>query len=274
MTDTTKPYQTINLSSGRRVMANMLDISWPKHSIYGLLEVDVTAPRRIIAAHKARTGESISFTGYLAYCLARAIAEDKSLQAYRKGRKQIVIFDDVDVGLMVEGQVDGKPALMGHVVRAANDKSVLDIHREIRQVQTTPVPRGRGLPGWFRRAMLLPWPFSRLFGGLIGWYLARDPATAVAMGGTVSITAVGMFGRGHSGWALAPTPQPLSLAVGSITRKPAYVGDTLEPRDILHLTIMFDHDLVDGGPAARFTKRLVELVEAGCGLEAVAEERG
>jgi pyruvate/2-oxoglutarate dehydrogenase complex dihydrolipoamide acyltransferase (E2) component len=32
-------------------------------------------------------------------------------------------------------------------------------------------------------------------------------------------------------------------------------------RDILHLTASFDHDIVDGAPAARFTRRLVELLE-------------
>jgi hypothetical protein len=29
---------------------------------------------------------------------------------------------------------------------------------------------------------------------------------------------------------------------------------------------MFDHDIVDGGPATRFVRRLVELIESGAGL--------
>jgi hypothetical protein len=32
------------------------------------------------------------------------------------------------------------------------------------------------------------------------------------------------------------------------------------------LTVLFDHDIVDGAPAARFTRRLVELIESGYGL--------
>ncbi|MCE3276245.1 MAG: hypothetical protein K0R13_2100, partial [Propionibacteriaceae bacterium] len=36
------------------------------------------------------------FTSYRAFCLARAVDEDKSVQAYLKGRKHLVIFDDVD----------------------------------------------------------------------------------------------------------------------------------------------------------------------------------
>jgi len=38
--------------------------------MYGLLEVDVTVARRFIAEHKALAGETLSFTGFLAYCLA------------------------------------------------------------------------------------------------------------------------------------------------------------------------------------------------------------
>ncbi len=65
--------------------------------MYGLLEVDATAPREFMADHKACTGESLSFTGYLVFCLAWAVDENKSVQALLRGRKQLVVFDDVDV---------------------------------------------------------------------------------------------------------------------------------------------------------------------------------
>ena len=263
------PYRVVELPAGRRVWINLLDISWPKHSVYGLLEVDVTVARRLMAAYKGRTGESLSFTGFLAFCLARAVAEDTSVQAYLKGSKRLVLFDDVNVGVMVEHKAGEKRALMGHVIRGANHKSYREIHEEIRSVQSEPAPSSRGMPSWLRSAMLLPWPLSRLFTALLGMAMRRDPAIALSMGGTVAITSVGMFGAGHSGWALTPTPQSLGLAVGSIAWKPAVVGAGIEPREILHLTVMFDHDIVDGGPATRFTRRLVELIESGYGLDEV-----
>jgi pyruvate/2-oxoglutarate dehydrogenase complex dihydrolipoamide acyltransferase (E2) component len=58
----------------------------------------------------------------------------------------------------------------------------------------------------------------------------------------------------------------LFLIVGSITRKPAVVDDRIEPREILNLTIGFNHDVVDGAPAARFVRLLLELIESGYGL--------
>lgn len=266
MSEKLAPYRVLDLPVGRRLMINMLDLPGTRHHMYGLLEVDVTVARQFIAEHKARTGETLSFTGYLAFCLARAVDEDRSLQAYLRGRKQSVVFDDVDVGLMVERKIGEKRALMGHVVRGANHKSYMEIHREIRSVQSTPPPRNRGLPGWFRSAMLLPWPLSRLVAAAIKMAMRRDPTIAVAMGGTVGVTAVGMFGEGHSGWGIFPITQVLGLVVGSIAWKPAVVEGRVEPRQILNLTVSFDHEIVDGAPAARFTRRLLELIECGYGL--------
>lgn len=266
MNDNIGPYQVVDLTPGRRIWLNTLDLSWTPHAIYGLLEVDVTLARKHIAEHKARTGESLSFTAFLACCLARAVGEHKEVQACIKGRRQMMIFEDVNIGLMVEHKAREGGALMGHVILGANHKTYREIHDEIRSVQTSPVPSGRGMPSWFRSLMLLPWPFSKLIMAIIRANRRRDPLSFVSMGGTVAITSVGMFGGGHSGWGLTPTPQSLGLVVGGITRKPAMVGLRVEPREILNLTVMFDHDVVDGAPATRFTRCLIELIEGGYGL--------
>jgi pyruvate/2-oxoglutarate dehydrogenase complex dihydrolipoamide acyltransferase (E2) component len=261
------PYRVVDLPPGRRIWVNTLNLSWPAHTMYGLLEVDVTLARKLIAEHKARSGETLSFAGFLTFCLARAVDEDKTIQAYRKGDRQLILFDDVNVGLMVERKVGEKRALMGHIIQAANRKTYREIHDEIRKVQSEPVPSGRGMASWFRSAMLLPWPFSRLVIALLRINSRRDPTIAVSMGGTVALTSVGMFGGGHSGWGLSPTFQPLGLVVGGIAWKPAVVEGRIESREILNLTVTFDHDIVDGGPATRFVRRLVELIESGCGLD-------
>ena len=270
MNEKTLPYHVVELPPGRRVWINTLELSWPAHSIFGLLEVDVTVVRRFIEDYKARTGETLSFAGYLTYCLARAVDEDKSIQAYRKGNKHLIIYDEVNVGLMVEQKVGEKRALMGHVIKGANHKTYRQIHEEIRKVQSEPVPPGRGMPNWFRSLMLLPWPLSKWVISLLRWNSRRDPTISVAMGGTVALTSVGLFGGDHSGWGISPTPEPLGLVVGGIAWKPAVVEGRIEPREILNLTVSFDHDIIDGGPATRFVKRLVELIESGYGLTELA----
>jgi pyruvate/2-oxoglutarate dehydrogenase complex dihydrolipoamide acyltransferase (E2) component len=268
MNGETLPYRIVDLSPGRRLMISMLNLSGPAHNMYGLLEVDVTVARQFIEEHRARTAEALSFTAFLTLCLACAVDEHKEVQAYLKGRKQLVMFDDVDVGMMIEGKIGDKRALMGHVIRGANRKTYREIHDEIRSVQSTPVPPNRGLPAWFRTAMLLPWPLSWLFKAFIRMAERRDPTFGTSMGGTVSITAVGMFGQGHSGWGIYPATGTLGLVVGSIARKPTVVEGRIEPREILHLTVVLDHEVIDGAPAARFTSRLVELIESGYGLDA------
>ncbi len=227
----------------------------------------MTHPRQLISAHKTRTGEALSFTSFLAFCLAQAVGEDRSVQAYRKGRKQLVLFEDVDVGLMVEQQMGEKKVLMGHVVRAANRKTYREIHDEVRQVQSTPSPPNRGLPGWFRDAMLLPWPLSWAFKAFLRLVVSQNPAVVVSMGGTVGLSAIGMFGKGHTGWGIYAPTYSLEMLVGSIAWKPAVVEGVILPQEILNLTLMFDHDVIDGAPAARFTRRLVELIESGHGLK-------
>jgi chloramphenicol O-acetyltransferase len=260
------PYHVIDLPGGRREMPNLLGLYWGKHSIYGLLEVDVTVARQFIAEHKAQTGEALSFTGYLAYCLARAVDEDKSVQAYMKGHKKLVLFDDVDVAMPVERQMGGTRAPMVHVIRRANHKTFQEIHQEIRAVQAEPVPHSKGFAPGILVFMRLSWPVPQLFGAFLRAVTRRDPAgTTVRLAGTVGVTAVGMFGL-RSGWGLVPMVQSLGLIVGGIAKKPAIVDGRIEPREMLSLTVAFDHDVVDGAPAARFVKRLVELIEGGHGL--------
>jgi chloramphenicol O-acetyltransferase len=268
----TNQYQTIDLTPERQVWLNILDLPRLAHPMYGLLEVDVTLARQFITEHKASTGESLSFTGYLTRCVARAVEENKAVQAYRKGRRQLVQFDEVDVGLMIERQIGEKRVLSGHVIRDASHKTYKEIHEEIRIAQSTHMNQSEEMPRWFRNAMLLPWPFSSLVKAIFAWVIRRDPTIAVSMTGTIGITAVGMFGKGHSGWGFEVTRHSLALVVGSTTWKPTIAEGRIEPREILNLTIIFDHNVVDGAPAARFTNRLVELIESGYELNTMENQ--
>jgi pyruvate/2-oxoglutarate dehydrogenase complex dihydrolipoamide acyltransferase (E2) component len=73
-----------------------------KHTIRGLVEIDVTRARQLIREHKARTGEKLSFTAFLAMCVGHAVDMNKEVHAYRNWRSQLVLFDDVDIHIQVE----------------------------------------------------------------------------------------------------------------------------------------------------------------------------
>jgi len=89
-----------------------------------------------------------------------------------------------------------------------------------------------------------------------------SPTLFKRLGGTVGLSSIGMFAGGHGGWGIPIAPPTLMITVGGIAIKPRYVNGNLEPRELLDLTISVDHAVVDGGTAARFTRRLGELLEA------------
>lgn len=260
----------LDVPSGRRETPNFIDLMWWRHWVYGLVEVDVTTPRSLIRQYEARSEEQLSFTGYLAFCIGRAVGADRTVHAIRKGRHQLAVLEDVDVLVMIERQVGDVRAPTGHVVRGTDRRPYLDISREIREGQSRPVSATKGMPPLLHQLMQLPGPVAKMFGVLLRASARRAPERMAEMGGTVGLSAVGMFGQ-HSGWALAPNGHTLDLLVGGISRKPALVDDRIEARDILNMTIAFDHDVVDGAPAARFAERLIDLIESGTGLPGAAD---
>ena len=52
-------------------------------------------------------------------------------------------------------------------------------------------------------------------------------------------------------------------AVGSIAKRPVLGDDALEEREHLCLTLSFNHDIIDGPPAARFTGCFAERLASG-----------
>ena len=80
------------------------------------------------------------------------------------------------------------------------------------------------------------------------------------------VTSVGMFGTA-AGWGVPLPGHTLCLTVGGIEHKPVLNNGDLQNREHLCLTVSFDHDIVDGAPAARFIQRLASLVQEGAGLE-------
>ena len=54
-----------------------------------------------------------------------------------------------------------------------------------------------------------------------------------------------------------------SYSHGSIINKPVLIDNKIENREHLCLTVSFDHDIVDGAPAARFMNDLIEEIKSG-----------
>src|SRR6266480_8134515 len=134
-------YQVVPYPKIRRWMAAMFRSVQHKPMIHGLLEVDVTRARAFLRDHKAKTGEALSFTAFLTACLAKAVDEHKAVQAIRFGSKHLILFEDVDVYLPIEHDMAGQKQPIPYIVRAANRKTVHEIHHEIRAAQVQDVKK-------------------------------------------------------------------------------------------------------------------------------------
>ncbi len=264
-------YKVIPYPKLRRALALTLRSAQRKSMIHGLIDVDVTKARQFLLDHKATTGESLSFTAFIITCLAKAVDENKSLQAYRKGSKHLLVFDDVDVATVIEREMAEQKQPMVYIIRAANKKTFRQIHHEIRAAQVNAVKQAwEGLKdfGW------LPLVVFRVFWPIFWWMKNRSPSVQKKYGGTVGVSAVGMFGKG-AGWGIPINDHTLDLTLGGIAEKPGVVDGHIAIREYLCITLSFNHDLIDGAPAARFTQRLKELIESGYGLsESEAENVG
>jgi pyruvate/2-oxoglutarate dehydrogenase complex dihydrolipoamide acyltransferase (E2) component len=252
-------YQLVPFPPARRLTTDIGRLARDKPVVRGLLELDVTEPRQRIEAFKRKTGEALSFTAFLVAATGRAVEGHKAVHACRNWRGQLAVFDEVDIAAMIEVKRGDEAFPVGHIVRGANRKTVREIHDEIRSVQANPLAERNTkrllafarLPGFVRRPLLAA--------------LEKSPRFVKRVKGTVVLTSVGMFGGG-GGWALALPTHSLGVTVGGIVAKPAVVGDAIRPREFLHVTLDFDHDIIDGAPAARFAKELAALVESGAGL--------
>jgi pyruvate/2-oxoglutarate dehydrogenase complex dihydrolipoamide acyltransferase (E2) component len=197
---------------------------------------------------------TISFTAVVIHAVARVVDEHRIMHAYRR-RNQLILFDDVDVNTQIEVTSDGQKIVKPLLVRTANRKSIDELTKEIRAGQA-PDPDAERRYRATVAFLSIPRPLRSL-----AWRAAMSsPILFKRLGGTVGLSSIGMFGAG-GGWGIPIAPPTLMITVGGIATKPRYVNGNLEPRELLDITISVDHTVVDGATAARFSRRLADLLE-------------
>lgn len=253
-------YYLIPYPKMRRANNATLRFFQRKPMMHGLIEVDVTKAREFLREHKERTGEPLSFTAFIIGCVGRAVDEQKAVQAYRHGRKHLLVFHDVDVATVIEHEVAGEKIPLLYIIRAVNRRTFREIHTEIRANQAQ--EPAKSVLG-FTAIPFLP---SAFLTRVLYRILRTFPKLHKRVVGTIGVTAVGMFGKGY-GWGLPVAAASLAITLGGIAAKPGVVDGHIVIRDYLCMTLSFDHRITDGGPAARFVNRLKELIESGYGLD-------
>jgi pyruvate/2-oxoglutarate dehydrogenase complex dihydrolipoamide acyltransferase (E2) component len=248
-------YRVVPFTLNRRMVAASAAVGRERNNIHALLEVDVATPRRLMREHRQRTGETLSLTAYVVTCLAQAIAQHPHLNAFRKGG-QLVLLEEVTISVLVEREIEGEQVPEPFGIRAAQKKTYRQIHNEIRVAQRHGTDGLGGLSGtgWVR---FIPGFLLRLF-----IHTASQSISMMNRFGAIGVTAVGMFGSGAL-WLVPLSGATVAVTVGSIVERPTVCEGRVEAREHLCLTVTFNHDIVDGAPAARFLKRFSELLASG-----------
>jgi len=261
-------FHEIEYPSSRKFTFDMGKLAAGRHHVRALLEVDVTDAWDAILQSR-RGGRKVSFTAWLLKVIADCVATHRPVAGFnRPARNRVVVFEDVDISIMVEKEVDGTLVPLPYVVRGADQKTIFDIQDEIAAAKSQAVNEEsyvlgeRDIPVWTKLFTRLPQGLRLLFFRI---YLS-DPRRVKAAMGNVMVTTVGMLGHTH-GWIMPISIHPLCLALGSLNEQAAVRRGQIEKRRILHLMVLVDHDVIDGVPAARFVDDLVQKMEAGYGLQ-------
>ncbi len=251
----TSGYQRESFGFNRRMVAAAAAINREKNTIHLMTEVDISEARYLIAEHRERTGERLSLTGYVVACLASTFDEFPRFNAFRKG-KRLIVLDDLTISVLFEREMEGEhfPEPVG--IQTANRKTYRQIHDELRAAQQQTGQRMGAATGiaWVR---FIPGFLLRIFIRLASRNIAMQKRF-----GVVGVTAVGMFGAGPM-WLVPLTNATVTVAIGAIAKRPMLIDGSLQAREHLCLTLSFDHDIVDGAPAARFTRHFAELLSSG-----------
>jgi pyruvate/2-oxoglutarate dehydrogenase complex dihydrolipoamide acyltransferase (E2) component len=262
----TDAFKTITFPRSRLATLDVGRYGMNKHYMFGLLEVDVTRARQ--AARQLRqAGQGVSLTAWMIKAVANSVARHKEVHSVAAGKRRVVVFDSVDIALPVERAVEKGRAPLPVLIRNANSRSVQEIHGDIEAALSQDVDDESkyilGSHSFSRATMQLYYLLPQPIRLLIWRVLFGNPMRAKRHSGTVTVTTVGSSGR-TVGWIL-PTRcmHNLQISLGSVSRKPRVVGGGIVARDVMHLTVGFNHDVIDGVPARRFMDDLVEHIEKG-----------
>jgi len=249
-----KDYSVEKFSRLRRLASDVVSLSHSNHVMRALIDVDVTDVRKYLKSMKENKKTAISFTAFILTAIARAVDENKVIQAQRDWRGRMIIYHDVDIITYIELGDHDEKFPYGLIIRGAQVKSLAEIHLEIENFRANPAPawekkvveRFIYVPGFLRRLMLK--------------VVYHSPRLTKKYRGTVGVTSVGMFGVG-TGWGLGVPSHTLGIAIGNISTRLTLENGQVVPREYLNLTLDFDHRIVDGAPAARFASRLRKNIE-------------
>ena len=255
-------YNFQRILQSRIATFDVVSIGLLKHHISALLEFDVTDSRKKLRDLR-RNGIKASFNGWIIKIISKVLEQHPEASAYLYSKRNLIIFKDINISIVIEKSIDDIKVPIPLVIEKTNEKSVSEITLEIENAKNQVLSDKDivlkkktmiyerlyfQLPGILRRAI---WKF-----------MLAHPKIAYKKMGNAVISSVGMMGR-INGWFIPKSVHPISFGIGSVIKKPAVYDNEIKIREILNMTILIDHDVIDGAPMVRFLNDLTMHIENG-----------
>ncbi len=255
-------YRIKSIPRSRIATFDIFSIGLLKHHVSALLEFDVTDSRKKLQELR-RSGINISFNSWLIKVISIVLMQHKDAAAYLYSKRKLILFNDINISILVEKIIEGKKVPIPLVIERTNDKSASEIHLEIERAKkhelssrdivlnqrsTRSENLYYALPGFLRRTV---------------WrVMLKNPKFAFRKMGNVVITSLGMMGK-INGWFIHKSIHPISFGIGSIIKKPVVIDNQVKVREILNMTILCDHDVMDGAPMVKLLNDFTRYIESG-----------
>ncbi|MPM05068.1 hypothetical protein SDC9_51352 [bioreactor metagenome] len=261
-----KNYRIQRFPDSRIASIDVCEIGKRKHHVIGLVEFDVTDSRRKIREYNKTHTDRISFNAWLISVIGSTMKKYDTSGSYLSGKNKQIIFDDINVSVVVEKEINGIKLPIPLIIQKAHSRSIDSITAQIADAKNAAlsdkeIVLHRKTQRLEKTYYVLPKFLRRYF-----WrYLLRHPRLAYRKMGNVAFTSLGMMGK-VDGWFIPISVHPVCFGVSSIIRKPAVADDKIEIRDVLRMSVLIDHDVIDGAPMARFISDLSRNIEHGLNL--------
>ena len=255
-------YQFHSIPPSRIATFDVFTMGLKKHHVVALLEFDVTDTRQKIRMLK-KSGKKISLNAWIIKAISKALEQHPGAAAFLYSKRKLITFTDIDISVLVEKELDEKRVPIPLVIEKTNQKSAAEITAEIEAAKKQALAEGDiVLNKPFQKYERLYYRLPRFLRLALWKFMLRNPKIAYKNMGNAVVTSLGMMGK-LNGWFIHKSIHPVSFGVGAIIKKPVVVNDEIKIREMLHTTILIDHDVMDGAPMARFLKCLAGFIEKG-----------
>ena len=225
--------EIVEMDRMRKLIADHMVMS--KHTsphVTSFVEVDVTNMvnwrNNVKEKFKKQYNENITFTPIFIEAVVRAIRDFPMINSSVDGTR-IIVKKDINIG-MAAALPSGN--LIVPVIKNADTLNLIGLTKQVNE-----------LAGRARQNQLKPEEIQ---------------------GGTFTLTNVGTFGN-VMGTPIINQPQVAILAVGAIRKKPAVLeteyGDVIAVRQMMFLSLSYDHRVVDGMLGGSFLRRVADYLE-------------